>query len=128
MFHGFMTVIGKRIKDVSMEKITCLTCSRISTNGSLGVLKRIDMFVSYQRFVLIFRCKICERDFDRDSSLVTHMEKNHIPNELPYSCPVCGYRASIFSLVVDHFLAKHAGENSWLSDIVCLIVKLSRAN
>ena len=54
------------------------------------------------------RCKICEREMNGQEKFVQHMRLYHIQCDMPYVCPICFFRSSIYNMVVDHFLASHA--------------------
>ncbi len=48
-------------------------------------------------------CRICEKDHDSGAGLRTHMRSLHTACEMPYICPLCNFRSSVYSDVVDHF-------------------------
>ncbi|KAL4712994.1 hypothetical protein ACJJTC_012064 [Scirpophaga incertulas] len=55
-----------------------------------------------------YACLICEVRFAAVLTLAAHMQKSHVPLELPYACGACPYRASAHRAAVDHYRAAHA--------------------
>ncbi|XP_052746971.1 uncharacterized protein LOC112055572 [Bicyclus anynana] len=57
--------------------------------------------------VFTYACLICEVRFAAVLTLATHMQKTHMPRELPYACGACAYRSSAHRATVDHQRACH---------------------
>ncbi|CAH0748655.1 unnamed protein product [Diatraea saccharalis] len=55
-----------------------------------------------------YACLICEVRFAAVLTLASHMQKCHVPLELPYACGACDYRASSHRAAADHYRATHA--------------------
>ncbi|RVE46207.1 hypothetical protein evm_009165 [Chilo suppressalis] len=59
-----------------------------------------------------YACLICEVRFAAVLTLASHMQKCHVPLELPYACGSCDYRASSHRAACDHYRARHARDNT----------------
>ncbi|XP_050086061.1 uncharacterized protein LOC126571527 [Anopheles aquasalis] len=52
-------------------------------------------------------CLICNNHFRSIATLAEHMQKNHLPLEMPYRCAGCTFRSSSQRLVIEHFYKAH---------------------
>ncbi|RZF37944.1 hypothetical protein LSTR_LSTR005444 [Laodelphax striatellus] len=55
-------------------------------------------------------CLICLASFKDEDNLLSHMQENHVQEEIPYGCQVCGFRISEYRYIIDHFYKKHKGD------------------
>jgi len=55
-----------------------------------------------------FRCVICEARFTTILLLSGHMQRFHVPSEMPYKCSGCDFMISSHKMVVDHFYLAHS--------------------
>ncbi|XP_049536270.1 uncharacterized protein LOC125951457 isoform X1 [Anopheles darlingi] len=52
-------------------------------------------------------CLICSNHFRSLATLTEHMQKFHLPLEMPYRCAGCTYRSSSQRLAIEHFYNAH---------------------
>ncbi|XP_035782849.1 uncharacterized protein LOC118461525 [Anopheles albimanus] len=52
-------------------------------------------------------CLICNNHFRSLTTLTEHLQKNHLPLEMPYRCAGCTYRCSSQRLAIEHFYKAH---------------------
>ncbi|WAR11198.1 POGZ-like protein [Mya arenaria] len=62
----------------------------------------------------VLMCRICEKDFNTQKELASHMSASHYRSEMPYVCQLCNFRSSMYSDVVDHFKKRHDSSNHLL--------------
>ena len=95
--------------DIFSEHIRCPTCF-------LMFKSRYEMQLHFEKEHPVsatkskgpHRCKICERELNGQEKFVQHMRLYHVRCDMPYVCPICSYRSSIYNMVIDHFLTAHS--------------------
>ncbi|XP_077295216.1 zinc finger domain-containing protein relative of woc [Arctopsyche grandis] len=95
--------------DINSTPNQCRYClNRFDTQESLNEhLLEIHPLEVKSEGTNAYCCVLCEIGFNSLSILSSHMQKTHVPSELPYSCGLCGYRVSCHRSCIDHFYNEH---------------------
>uniref|UniRef100_A0A182PR76 C2H2-type domain-containing protein n=1 Tax=Anopheles epiroticus TaxID=199890 RepID=A0A182PR76_9DIPT len=56
-----------------------------------------------------YSCLICEQRFSTVAVLDAHMQKSHLPLEMPYRCAGCDFQCSVLRTTIEHFYEHHKG-------------------
>ncbi|KAL0895131.1 hypothetical protein ABMA27_013583 [Loxostege sticticalis] len=109
MRHIFKHVVPPPEGVAEADSPQCEFClARFRNDDDLAAhLKNMHPADTKSPELFTYACLICEVRFAAVLTLATHMQKTHVPLELPYACGACDYRASCHRAAAEHFRLRH---------------------